>query len=695
MNAVKKSYRINVALSLSNVNADFLQLILCMMVSHYIIGNPLYGGALFLFANIWTLYFEGNLRRISSGTAHRQTNLVMWLLLSASVFAGLALVFLFPVVTRTPGANFVSFFVLLIAARSILTWKVNNALSKPGLARRVYKGLFQVLFFIPCLAFAWIIDEEPVMWLTLVGYALTGFLLSYRSSTLASLSKYIDNTRRDKLRDIFSYRVFSNMSLYAQIALSLGVLMYVCYVSFSTPFFSSDTYVYTGVWIVAVLLFSELFTRMVNRRGWVLSLNIFIVGAAMWIAGSLMMFGFRGLWGSTVWAGLWGFGLACITSVLNRYNGDFKMVARIAGRKVSDRDLYFRSLVTQIISVIFSNAIMLCVVTIWVFVVPGARAPEVPALFRSTMVQLPVLFMLVSVFFALRQPLDERSRQKLLNYTRGTNNNIPTKQNLRSNLVDRKKVKFGVKILAFVVKPFLHLRVSGKEHMDMANFPSVFVCNHGIIYGPVAAVIYLPTYFRPWIDRKMVDKNLAAKEMYGRFIYRIPLLPAKAGMRLARLLAGPVTWALNSFNPIPVEKNSLRNVMSTFDDTVKVLTEGDNVLIFPERPRRVKRGNKMTVEHLTDSVGRLFTGFANIGRLYYDTTGERLRFYPIYASRKNHTFSIGEPVAFNPDNDPHDEKQRITGLLHDRMLELAQRCGPHRGKSETAALRRGRQNNKP
>ena len=74
--------------------------------------------------------------------------------------------------------------------------------------------------------------------------------------------------------------------------------------------------------------------------------------------------------------------------------------------------------------------------------------------------------------------------------------------------------------------------------------------------------------------------------------------------------------ALNSFNPIPVEKNNLRNVMTTFDDTVKVLSEGDNVLIFPERPRKVKRGDKMTVEHLTDSVGRLFTGFANIGRLY-------------------------------------------------------------------------------
>lgn len=670
MNSHKKSYRANVALSLSNVNADFLQLILCMVVSHYIINNPLYGAALFLFANIWILYFEGNLRHMSTKTP-KNANMLMWMLLSGSVIAGLALVFLYPAKIGQDGTNLVSFFVLLIAARSLLTWKINNALSRPGRASRLYKGFFQILFFLPCLAFAWIITDESVMWIVLVGYALTGFLLSYQSSTMASLGKYLANTRKDKLRDIFSYRVFSNMSLYAQIALSLGVLMYVCYVSFTTPVFMLQTYVAVGIWIVAVLLFSELFTKLVNRSGWVVSLNLFIVGAALWIAGSLMIFEMRGFWTSTFWAGAWGFGLACITSVLNRYNGDFKMVARIADRKVSDRDLHFRSMITQIIAVIVSNAIMLCVVTTWVFIIPSAKEPEIPVLFRRIMVQLPVVFMLASLFFALRQPLDERSRQKLVNYTQGTNRNNPTKQNLRSNLVDKKRVKFGVKIIAFFVKPFLHLRLCGMENMDMENFPSVFVCNHGIIYGPVAAVIYLPTYFRPWIDRKMVDRDMAAREMYGRFIYRIPLLSRKAKMQLASQLARPVTWALNSFDPIPVEKNNLRNVMSTFDDTVKVLSEGDNVLIFPEKPRKVKRGDQETLEHLTDSVGRLFTGFANIGKLYYDTTGKALRFYPIYASRKKHTFTIGEPVVFDPANLPREEKRRIADLLHDRMAVLA------------------------
>ncbi len=221
------------------------------------------------------------------------------------------------------------------------------------------------------------------------------------------------------------------MSLYAQIAPEPGVLMYICYVSFSTPAFSSDTYVYMGVWIVAVLLFFGTVHQTRQQTGMDTESQHLHRGSGHVdnrLPDDVRLQGGYGARPSGRACGV--FGLACITSVLNRYNGDFKMVARIAGRKVSDRDLHFRSMITQIISVIFSNAIMLCVVTVWVFVIPASHTPELPWVFRSTMVQLPVLFMLVSVFFALRQPLDERSRQKLLNYTQGTNNNTPYDRNL-------------------------------------------------------------------------------------------------------------------------------------------------------------------------------------------------------------------------------------------------------------------------
>lgn len=671
MVAKRQTTRLRLALSLSNVNADFLQLILCMFVSHHILDNPFYGAALFLFANIWILFFQSNIGRVINPRNIRGLGWVMWILLALSMMAGQALIFFFPVVVDSATPNLVSFFVILIAARSVITAQVNRAFSQPKLSHRIYKALFQVMFLAPCALYvSWIMGGGTAGWFIFTGFFVTGILSSYQSSTFASFGKYVRRMTGDKMKDITSYQVFSNMMLYSQVAFSLGVLMYICYISFSPQPLSPGIYLIMSVWLIFVLLSSEVFTGLVNRQGRMLSANLFIIGAAMWILGSVNMYGSNGFWYTTVWTLFWGFGLACITSVLNRYNADFKMVAQLADRRVSDRDLYFRSIFTQVMAVIFSYVVMLCLVTVWTFLVPRFTDVELPGIMRRIMIQLPVLFMVISVIFFLRQPLDKRNRQKLLNYSSGTSRNDQTRENLNRHLVAKSRVRFGVKIIAFLVRPFLRLRVVGTENMRQEDFPSIFVCNHGIIYGPVAAVIYLPTYFRPWIDKKMIDRDMATREMYERQSHRIPLLSTRAKMWLARQLSRPVAWALNSFDPVPVDKSSLKGVLATFDATVKVLSEGDNVLIFPERPRRVKKGGKVTVEHETVTVGDLYTGFANIGTLYFRETGKALRFYPIYANRKNRTFRIGEPVVFDPDNNPRDEKLRIAEVLQSRMLAL-------------------------
>ncbi|MDL2320434.1 hypothetical protein LJC45_04805 [Alistipes sp. OttesenSCG-928-B03] len=664
----RKKYKIRIVFGLSNINADFLQLILCMLVGHYIIDNPLYGGALFLFTNIWTLYFQSNLRHIKF-RGNSRMSVAMWVFLTASVLAALALVFFFPIVTGSVAVNYVSFFVMMLTARSVITYWVNKTYNRQKTADRVYKALFQLLFIAACSAFAAMLMQGPAMWVTIGGAAVTGFLLSFQSSTLVSLGKYVGKMNRDKMADIFSYAMFSNMALYAQIAFSLGALMYICYISFGGGAFSVWNYLAMGGWILVVLIAFELFTWLVNRAGWVLSLNLFVVGVAMWAIGSVQVYNADNLLRLWMWTLFWGFGLAATTAVTNRYNADQKMVARLAGRRISDRDLYFRNLLTQAISVILSNAIMLCIVTIWTFWIPTFTDTQLPGSFREVMIQLPVVFMAVSLVFALKQPLDRRSRQKLVNYSKGINANEPTKESLNARLVKKSRVRFGVKIIAAVFRPFLRLRVSGGENMAYRDFPSVFVCNHGVIYGPVAAVIYLPTYFRPWVDKKMCDRDLCAREIYARHIRKLPL-PEKTGRALSRFVARPVTWAIGSFNPIAVEKNSLRNVMSTFGATVDVLREGDNVLIFPEKPKKRRRGGEADIKHETDTVGTLYTGFANIGRLYYDATGKALRFYPIYADRRRHTFRIGEPTLFDPAVDPREEKQRIADDLHRKMLAL-------------------------
>lgn len=666
----RRIYKIKLAFSFSNINADFLQLILCMFVSHYIMGNPLFGAALFLFTNVWMLYFLGNLRNVQFGRV-KVLSFAMWILLSASVVAILALVFIYPTMIDSLRVNYVSFFVLILTARSLLSYWLNKTYNRKKRVNRLYKALFQLLFLVPCILYAAQYMDGPAVYITIGGFILTGFLLSFQSSTLVSFGKYVKNTAKDKMGGIFSYRMFSNMTLYSQIAFGLGVTMYICYICFSSYLWTPYTYLNMALWLLVVLISQELFTWFVQKRGWVLSLNLFIVGVAFWVYGSIKAYDATDALSSWLWTLVWGFGLACITSVTNRYNSDLKMVAGLVGKRVSDRDLHFRNLLTQLVSVIISNAIMLCIITVWTFVIPNFDNPEIPSSFRRLMIQLPILFMLVSLFYAFKQPLDKRSLQKLINYTKGVNHNEQTRASLNARLVKTNRTRFGIKIITTIARPFLRLKVSGEENMNFNEFPSIFVCNHGVLYGPVAAVIYLPTYFRPWVDKKMVYRDLCEQEMFNNFFRRVRFLPAGVKRWLCRVLAKPVTWAISSFNPIPVEKESLRNMMSTFEDTVRVLSEGDNVLIFPEKPKKIKVGKKIdAAKHETATVGRLYTGFASIGKLYYDLTGKSLRFYPVYANKKGHTFKVGEPVIFNPENDSREEKQRIAEVLQERMLGL-------------------------
>ncbi|MDL2240477.1 hypothetical protein LJC25_00985 [Bacteroidales bacterium OttesenSCG-928-K03] len=664
-------YRSQTIFGFTNLSVDFFELILCMFVSHYLIDNPLYGASIFLFVNIWILYFQGNLQKLRLGKRSR-FGFVMWILLTASVFCGMFILFLFPVVTNNLNSNLVAFFTLTIAVRKIITYRINYSYTGKEAWNVIYKILFQILFLIPCAIFSLILIKGYAVYLVIGIYTLTGIMLAYQTNVLAELSKHIDKSKNDNLQNIFSYRVFTNMTLYSQIGFTLGVLMYICFMSFLPSTSLIYNYTYITLWLLIIVLSSRFFTWLSNKGRIAISLNLFIFGAILWVVSSVMMFSSQSLVNIVIWTILWGFGLSSITAVTNQYNLDFKMIAKIADTRISKKELYLRYLLTHVLAILISCIIMLLFVSSWsYFNTHFADITEVPTNYRTIMIQLPLLFMVISIIFALKQPLDERHKQKLEVFNKGVNANISTKQSLNERLVKKSRVRFGVKIIAAFVKPFLFLKVKGEENIDYDNFPSIFVCNHGIIYGPIAAVIYLPTYFRPWIDKKMCDIDSAAQEMYERHFSRWPLLSKKVKIGMSKFLSKPVTWAMTSFNPIPVEKSSLRGVVKTFESTVDVLAEGDNILIFPEKPKKVKVGRKTTIKHETDTVGNLYTGFASIGKLYFDQTGKALRFYPIFANKKNHTFNIGKPVVYDHNNNSHEEKVRIANELQIKMKEFS------------------------
>ena len=96
-----------------------------------------------------------------------------------------------------------------------------------------------------------------------------------------------------------------------------------------------------------------------------------------------------------------------------------------------------------------------------------------------------------------------------------------------------------------------------------------------------------------------------------------------------------------------------------------MLMRGENLLIFPEKPK----------DHYDPESYKVFnTGFAALGKALYDRAGQCLDFYPIWSDFKTHTFRIGKPVTYDPANEPHAEKVRISNELRDRMTELKDLC---------------------
>ncbi|MBO6044807.1 MAG: hypothetical protein J6P69_03030 [Bacteroidales bacterium] len=218
------------------------------------------------------------------------------------------------------------------------------------------------------------------------------------------------------------------------------------------------------------------------------------------------------------------------------------------------------------------------------------------------------------------------------------------------------------RFVARIAKLFWRRKVLGQDNIDRSK-ASVFTCNHGKTSGPVTAVVYLPVRFRPWINGCMLNREEATDTMMKTFRDKFNFLGPKLKRGIIHWISGMICHFLNSFEPIPVYKGMPKASADTITQSVDALDRGENLLIFPEKPKD---------RYDDDSYKEFNTGFAALGRAYYDRTGQCLDFYPAWSDRKTHTFRIGKPVTFDPANDVRMEKQRISSELKERMTALRQ-----------------------
>ena len=466
--------------------------------------------------------------------------------------------------------------------------------------------------------------------------------------------------------DVSSYRMFSRMQLYSTVAVDLGMMMMFCHMQLSEVGVSLvHKYLSMAAWVVVLCVCGLFYGRYVSHRWHGQSLAEFVVGAVVWVLGDVFMLRATALVPLLLWSALWTAGIVLIYFALNGFARDFEAVGTIVDERLDAAALNESNKRVVRVAALVSSGVTMAVMVMWA--IAGRTLfsnPDTPRILHVTMMQLPLLFMLVALVYAVMQPFDSRNREKLMHFIDTQASNPRVRASLQHQLVRGHKVGFWSRLLCWVAMPFLRHKVVGKEHLRKESYPSVFVCNHGFLYGPIVAALFLPTYFRPWIHDRMLREDLARREISMSFPWAKRVFGKRLGTAIINMAAHLTTGLLLSFRPIPVVRGTSHDTMSTFDQSLEALAEGDNLMIFAEKPKRLNTGDNPDLRNL-------YTGFAHLGKLYHDATGQRLLFYPVFSNRKKRVIRIGEPVVYNPELPSREAKQAVADVLQQKMEAMS------------------------
>ena len=641
---------------------SFLELLLAMAIGHAFTGNPFFGAAVFLLADIVKTYLFCNISKLRHADGANYTSTFLLTLVAA---AGLALAFLYPYVADAPAAGLASLGLLLIILRDALCSMALQDKNLGKVRQWIILVLVQLLFDGLCFAlFLRVTSQEEL-------YLLAGLTVVTGVVRIAFPDRILHGPLENRFEEVTSYQIFTNMNLYATIAMDLGVMMcFLLGVHIFGPGFSSRMYLFLVLWLGLVNVILGVGTYLIRRQRWTTGLSGFILGAVFWVVGFIFMSRTRTPLGVFLWATVWGSGMAILTASVRRFQLDFAAIGEVTDG-LGVKELKVSNIISSTVAYIVSSSLMLAIVALGAFVPPDIEPGGRLSWPENAILLLPVGFMLLALVFALVHPLDKRNREKLMLFIDSRTRKERVRQSLQKMLVRKYRIRASARLVCFFLRPFLRQSVSGLEKLRKDEYPSVFVCNHGFMYGPVAATIYLPTYFRPWIHDAMLSRKSATEEIAWSFPGFLKFTGKRLGMWMISQAAAIVSTLMSAFYPIPVVRGNSRDLLRTFADSISALEEGDNLLIFPERPGARTRSGVGSQAEGADELREFFTGFAHLGKMYFDATGQELLFYPLYCDRNDRAFRIGDPVRYDSTLPSREGKQVLAETLHKRIVALS------------------------
>ena len=652
----------------------------CMLASNVMLAMPILGGALYLAGQVVILVFS--LRRpVREGIVSKLMQRMGTVLLLILFVLLLLLMTVYPI--RLDSADFwrLAGIVMCIVLRpSITRYAVERALISHKKTMGILLRILGVqLLFLPFLLLMLLLSpmDRLTVWALLGGYLLSGILESFPLERMQErLRPYSEEDKQEiqALRGVHAYRMFQNMMLVVAAALQITQVMSYTYIAVT-----ADALILCMTIALLCTYAASLATDALMRRRFRNQDPNFllVVGLVIWLYGLVLFARSLDQPGSVngyLSLALCTGGATVCVRILVWLEEDMRRVAAFAIGHAPGGAMDM----AQQVRISFSSLLGQLVALAGLTLINIFTATDFPndwnVAFRSfsPLLTLPALILVgAAILFALRFPLTKQHLEKLRKYTdlqQKGRENAPLHDQLEAVVVKKSLKRYGVKVILFVLRPLYHHKIVGKENVRLdEDTPCVFVCNHGEIYGPVVATLYVPFSFRPWVAYEITDVNaIAERTMNGTFqnvkgFWRGPL-----NWIMIRIGAPFLAWVMKSVDCIPVYHDNPRKLMQTFRETVSAMQAGDNILLFPENA-----DTSSDHRYVREGVSEFFTGFTMIGQLYNNKTGKCPLFVPVYANKRKRTITFGVPTRYNPDISANDEKERLCDYLRGEMLKIA------------------------
>ena len=654
----------------------------CIFLSRVLTGMPLMGGALYICGRVITLALDAyGLVEMS-----RRWRIAGVATLGVILVLNIAELLFLPADVSPHAVWLMVAIILTMTMRDIIGRRmIHRDVRRRGSEKWFYIRYALVQFVIHLIGAALLLGSVPAgKWLLALGYMLTSVMEihaqmneRYRLRNPDETADHVRHARQD-LKGSHAFAAFETVSGTVLAALQLTQIMMYTFLAITTE----EQVKYMVIGVACTLLAREVTERVLQRRKKpVEPINMLVFGLFLWLYG-IYVFSKR-LYGGApdivsayVCMGMCAAGATMCNVCLNGLEGTMQAVAKFATGRSELQPLRSVHRATGNIAILIGQFLALAALTLLHLFGPDLRNVDFTQLalaFRPVMLAPAILTVVLALFAALRFPLSGRYIHKLLRFLQISENggeNNALKRQLERVIMNRHTQPLFVRILMALLRPFYrHTLINEDLIVQDESNPTVFLCNHGEFYGPVVGVLYIPVPIRAWtISDIMIDKDETAAYVYRFTISQQKWIPKKLQMPIARLVGRLSVMVMNQLETIPVYRNKLTQLKTTFRLSVEAMEAGDNLLIFPENPDADPE--HPGYEH--EGLGELFAGFVMLAQVYYAKTGKRCRFQPMFAHKGMRTLTFCEPTLYDPDNDAMAERDRIVAYAKEQMEQAYQ-----------------------